>query len=79
MSEIKTEPTSVEKPEGDWTYWTYVVKKGDSLMAIVKKEFNLKHPRDIQKAKQRRDLILAQNGIKHMNRILVGDTLTLRY
>ena len=74
MSEMKTEPTPVERTK---VGWIYTVKKGDYLMAIVKKEFNLKHPRNIQKVRRYMDLILAQNDIKDMNSLLVGDVLKL--
>jgi hypothetical protein len=59
--------------------WTYTVKSGDGLMAIVRKEFNLKDPQNTAEINRLVNLIVAQNGIKDVNRIKEGDVLTLRY
>ena len=58
---------------------TYKVKKGDGLMAIVRKEFKLKDPKDTQEIGRLVNLIVAQSGIKNQNKIKAGDTLTLHY
>ena len=60
------------------TDWTYTVKAGDGLMAIVRKEFKLKDPQDTKEIKRLVELIVSQNGILNANKIKVGDTLTLR-
>ncbi|MFQ5399582.1 MAG: tectonin domain-containing protein [Anaerolineae bacterium] len=63
----------------DGKTWTYTVKRGDGLMAIVRKEFKLKDPQHTQEIARLVNLIVAQNGIKNRNRIKPGDVLTLRY
>jgi len=64
--------------EQDGTWWTYTVKRGDGLMAIVRKEFKLKDSQDTQEISRLVNLIVAQNGIKNRDRIKAGDVLTLR-
>ncbi len=64
-------------PEGKM--WTYTVKQGDGLMAIVRKEFKLKDPQDTQEIGRLVNLIVTQNGIKNQDRIEPGTVLTLRY
>jgi streptogramin lyase len=59
--------------------WAYKVKRGDGLMAIVRKEFKLKDPRDTQEIGRLVNLIVVQNGIKNRDKIKPGDTLTLHY
>lgn len=59
--------------------WTYTVKRGDGLMAIVRKEFKLKDPQDTVEIGRFVNLIVAQNGIKDQNRIKPGETLRLHY
>lgn len=58
--------------------WRYTVKQGDGLMAIVRKEFNLKDPKDTKEIARLVELIVKQNNIKNRNRIEPGDVLTLR-
>jgi nucleoid-associated protein YgaU len=65
-------------PDGE-KKWSYTVKPGDGLMAIVRKEFKLKDPKDTQEIGRLVNLIVAQNDIKDQNRIKPGDTLTLHY
>ena len=59
--------------------WTYEIKQGDGLIAIVQKEFKLKDPKDAQEVGHLVDLIVAQNGIKNPDSIKPGDRLTLHY
>lgn len=59
--------------------WTYTVKRGDGLMAIVRKEFKLNDRQHTPEIGRLVDLIVAQNGIRDKNRIKEGDVLTLRY
>ncbi len=72
----------VEQGPGGKT-WTYTVKRGDGLMAIVRKEFKLKDPQDTQEINRMVDLIVAQNRghLSHLtrDRVKAGDVLTLRY
>lgn len=63
----------------DGKMWTYKVKQGDGLMAIVRREFKLEDPKDTREIGRLVNLIVAQNGIKDQNRIKPGDTLTLHY
>jgi hypothetical protein len=63
----------------DEKMWTYKIKQGDGLMAIVRKEFKLKDPQDTQEISRLVNLIVAQNGITDRDRIKPGDVLTLRY
>lgn len=62
--------------------WTYTVKPGDGLMAIVRREFKLKDPKDTQEINRLVDLIVAQNHRRlpklTRDRINVGDVLKLR-
>jgi hypothetical protein len=62
----------------DGKMWTYTIKQGDGLMAIVRQEFRLQDPQDTQEINQLVNLIVAQNGIKNRDRIKPGDVLTLR-
>ena len=64
----------------DEKVWTYKIKPGDGLMAIVRKKFTLKDPQDTQEINRLVDLIVAQNhGITTRDRINTGDMITLRY
>ena len=59
--------------------WTYTIKPGDGLMAIVRKKFTLKDPQDTQEINRLVDLIVAQNHRITRDKINAGDVLTLRY
>jgi hypothetical protein len=63
----------------DEKVWTYKIKPGDGLMAIVRRKFNLKDPQDTQEINRLVDLIVAQNRGITRDRIKAGDVLTLRY
>ena len=59
--------------------WTYEVKAGDSMMAIMRKEFNLKGPLDQEEIARTISLITAQNPGINPNNLQAGQVLTLRY
>jgi hypothetical protein len=59
--------------------WNYRIKRGDGLMAIVRKKFDLKDPQDTQEINRLVDLIVAQNHGITRDRINAGDVITLRY
>lgn len=59
--------------------WKYTVKSGDHLMAIVRKEFNLRDPQDTSEINRLVDLIVAQNAGITRDRINAGDNLKLNY
>lgn len=67
----------------DGKVWTYKIKRGDNLLAIVRREFKLKDPQDTQEINRITDLIVAQNRgqLPYLTRDLIkaGDVLTLRY
>lgn len=63
----------------DEKVWTYTIKPGDGLMAIVRKKFSLKDPQDTQEINRLVDLIVAQNHGITRDKIKAGDVLTLRY
>ncbi|MFZ0547726.1 MAG: tectonin domain-containing protein [Candidatus Promineifilaceae bacterium] len=63
----------------DGTFWTYKIKPGDGLLAIVRKEFNLHDPKDTQEIGRLVNLIVAQNGIANSDSINHGETLRLHY
>lgn len=65
--------------EGGPGMWSYKVKQGDGLMAIVRKGFNLKDPQDTQEINRLVDLIVAQNPGITRDKIKAGDALTLHY
>lgn len=53
---------------------TYTVRSGDTLNGIVMREFKLSNPNDITR---KANFIAAQNGIRNVNKINVGDVLKL--
>ena len=64
-------------PEGK--NWVYKVKPGDNLLAIVRREFHMKEPKDTQEINRMVDMIVAQNPDITRDRILAGATLSLTY
>lgn len=75
--------------EGEWklftertpygNQWTYTVRAGDNLLAIVRREFNLRDPEHTHQINQIVDRIVTQNPGIMRDRIKVGDVLTLNH
>ncbi|MEM7116899.1 MAG: hypothetical protein AAF614_30995 [Chloroflexota bacterium] len=56
--------------------WRYTVKPNDHLYEIVRREFGLKNPTEIDHLVDR---IAKDSGIRNRNRLQVGDVLTLNW
>jgi hypothetical protein len=69
----------VEHGPAEEKVWKYQIKSGDGLMAIVRKKFNLKDPKDTREINRLVDLIVAQNHGMTRDHIKAGDRFTLRY
>lgn len=63
----------------DGIMWTYKVKPGDGLLAIVRREFQLSDAQDTAEINRFVKLIVAQNNLQNPDRIKIGAVLTLRY